>query len=84
MSINEILQSAYELPLEERIELTKKLTQNIKDPNLAIDPYYYERKEHIAKTIDDIDSGKMKMYDEEEFEKEMDEFEKELVFKYGN
>ena len=76
MSINEILQSAYELPLEERKELTKLLNKNIEDPMLAMDPYFYERKKHIAQTIEDIDSGKMKMYDEDEFEDEMDKFEK--------
>ena len=42
---------------------------------LQIDPYYYERKEHIAKTINDIDSGKMKMYD---FDESMDELIQEL------
>ena len=75
MSINEILQSAYELPLEERKELTKILTQNIEDPMLQMDPYFYERKEHITKTIEDLESGKMKTYD---FEESMDELIKEL------
>jgi len=75
MSINEVLQSAYELSIEDRKELTKKLTQNIEDPMLQMDPYYYERREHIAKTIEDIDSGKMKMYD---FDESMDELIKEL------
>ena len=84
MSINEILQSAYQLPLEERKELAKLLTQNIENPMLQMDPYFYERKEHIAQTLADIDSGKMKMYDFDEFEDEIDEFEKELVLKYGS
>ena len=84
MSINEVLQSAYELSLEERRELTKILTKNIEDPMLAMDPYFYERKEHIRQTIEDLDSGKMKSYDFDEFEDEMDEFEKELVLKYAN
>lgn len=75
MSINEILQSAYELPLEERKELTKILTQNIEDPKLQMDPYYYERKKHIAQAIEDIDSGKMEMYD---FDESMDELIAEL------
>ena len=75
MSINEILQSVYQLPIEERIELTKKLNENIEDPMLAMDPYYYKRREHIAKTIEDIDSGKMKMYD---FDESMNELIEEL------
>jgi hypothetical protein len=84
MSVNEILQQVYQLPLEERQELSKILNENIEDPMLSIDPYYYERKEHIANTINNIESGKIKVYDSEEFEDEMDEFEKELVLKYGH
>jgi len=75
MSINELLQSAYELSLEERKELAKKLLENIKDPMLQKDPYFYERKAHIAQTIEDIESGKMKTYD---FEESMDQLIKEL------
>ncbi|MEA3513677.1 MAG: hypothetical protein U9R37_08770 [Campylobacterota bacterium] len=84
MSINEILQSAYELSIEDRKELAKKLNENIQDPMLQIDPYYYERREHIAKTIEDIDSGNMKMIPHDEFWEEIEEFEKELVLKYDN
>ena len=84
MSINEILQSAYELPLEERIELTKLLTKNIEDPMLQMDPYFYERKEQITQTIKDIESGNIQLQDFEEFENEMNEFEKELEIKYAN
>ncbi len=75
MSINEILQSAYELPLEERKELTKILTQNIEDPILAMDPYFHDRKIHIKQTIDDLESGKMKSFD---FDESMDELINEL------
>jgi len=46
-----------------------------KDSMLAIDPYFYERKKHIAQTIEDIESGKMKMYD---FDESMDELIQEL------
>jgi len=84
MSINEILQNAYALPLEERKELTKLLTKNIEDPMLSMDPYFYERREQLHQIKDDIRSGKMEMHDEDEFENEMDEFEKELILKYGN
>ena len=75
MSINEILQSAYELSIEDRKELTKQLNENLSDPMLQMDPYFYERKKQIAQTIADIDSGKMKMYD---FDESMDELIKEL------
>ena len=84
MSINEILQSAYELPIEERKELTKLLNKNIEDPMLAMDPYFYERREHLHKIRNDIRSGKELMIDSDEFEEEMDEFVKELTLKYGN
>ena len=49
-----------------------------------LDPYFYERKKHIAKTIEDIDSGKIKCYDWDEFEEVMDRFEEELTLKYGS
>ena len=75
MSVNEVLQSAYELSLEDKKELIQQLTINIEDPMLQIDPYFYERKKHIAQTIDDIDSGKMKMYD---FDESMDQLILEL------
>jgi len=75
MSINEILQSAYELSLEDRTELVKQLNKNLDDPILQMDPYFYERKKQVAQTIADMDSGKMKMYD---FDESMDELIKEL------
>jgi len=75
MSINEILQSAYELPLEERKELTKLLNENLEDPMLVIDPYFYERREQLHQIRDDIRSGKMQMHD---FDESMDELIEEL------
>ena len=47
----------------------------IKDKNLEIDPFFYERKKHIIQTIEDIDSGKIKMYD---FDESMDDLIEEL------
>ncbi len=75
MSIKEILQSAYELPLEERKELAKRLIENIDDPMLQMDPYFYERKEQLHQIRDDIRSGKIKMHD---FDESMDELIEEL------
>ncbi len=54
------------------------------NPMSELDPYFTKRKEHIAKAIEDIENKKTKVYSEEEFEKEMDKFEKELVLKYDN
>jgi len=44
----------------------------IEEPNLKIDPYFYERKQDIQQIIDDIDNGSMQMLSEEEFQKEID------------
>jgi len=44
----------------------------IEDPNLKIDPYFYERKQYIQQIIDDIDNGSMQMLSEEESQKEID------------
>jgi len=84
MSINEILQSAYELSLEDRKELVKQLNENLDDPMLQMDPYFYERREELHQLRADIRSGKIEMLPFSELEKEMDAFEKELELKYGN
>jgi len=55
----------------------------VQDEMLKIDPYFYERKAQLAKVLEEIENGKMEVYDFDEFEKEMDEFEKELAVKYG-
>ncbi len=47
-------------------ELVAKGGGNIEivdDPNLKLDPYFYERKASLDKTIKAIDDGTMKMYD---------------------
>ncbi|MGB3752201.1 MAG: hypothetical protein WA945_11600 [Arcobacteraceae bacterium] len=75
MSINEILQSAYELSIEDRRELTKQLNENLSDPMLQMDPYFYERRESLHQLRADIRSGKEPMYD---FDESMDELIKEL------
>ena len=54
------------------------------NPMLESDPSFKERKEHIAQTIEAIESGKMKVYSDEIFEKEMDQFEKALISKYDS
>ena len=56
----------------------------VQDEMLKIDPYFYERKAQLEKVLEEIESGKMKLYDFDEFEEEMDEFEKELAVKYGS
>ena len=46
-----------------------------KDKNLELDPYFYERQKDLLKTMDDIESGKMPLYD---FDTSMDDLIKEL------
>ena len=35
----------------------------VDDPNLALDPYFYERKASLDRTIEAVDNGTMKMHD---------------------
>jgi len=55
-----------------------------KDKNLENDPYFYERKKQLQQDIDDIDSGKVEMLSQEQYDKEMHSFFTELKSKYAN
>jgi hypothetical protein len=55
-----------------------------KDPNLEYDPYFYERKAQLDKTIKAVDDGSMKMYNQDEYDEEMDSFMKDLELKYAH
>ena len=46
------------------------------------DPYFQERKTHIAQTLEAIENREMKLYENEAFDKEMDLFEQTLISKY--
>jgi len=52
--------------------------------NLKLDPYFYERKASLDKTIKAIDDGTMKMISQEEWDLEMEKLDRELEEKYGN
>ncbi|MEA2017522.1 MAG: hypothetical protein U9N59_03655 [Campylobacterota bacterium] len=65
----------YASKIEELVASSNGHIEVINDPMLQMDPYFYERKKQIAQTIEDIDSGKMKMYD---FDESMDELISEL------
>jgi len=56
---------------KETIEITK-------DKNLEYDPYFYERKKQLQKDIDEIDNGKIKMINNEDFWDEIDTFTESL------
>ncbi len=61
-------------------ELVAKSNGHIKivdDPNLKLDPYFYERKASLDRTIKAIDDGSMKMISQEEYDLEMEQFDRE-------
>ena len=55
-----------------------------KDKNLEYDPYFYERKKQLQQDINDIDSGKIEMLSQKQYDDEMNSFFTELKSKYAN
>ena len=49
-----------------------------KDRNLEIDPYFFERKQDLEQIIEDSENGTMEMLSQEQYEKEMKIFFKDL------
>jgi len=49
-----------------------------KDKNLEYDPYFYERKKQLQQDINDIDNGKIKMINNEDFWDDIDNFTNSL------
>ncbi|RLA84344.1 MAG: hypothetical protein DRG78_01640 [Epsilonproteobacteria bacterium] len=74
----------YTNKFDEFIASTNGNVEIVKDPNLEYDPFFYERKASLDRTIEAVDNGTMKMYNQEEWKIEMDKFDKELEEKYGN
>ena len=60
------------------IDHYKDKVQLKKDKNLEYDPYFYERKQQLQQDIDDIDSGKAKMINNEDFWNDIDSFTQAL------
>ncbi|MCD4756868.1 MAG: hypothetical protein K8R39_01210 [Arcobacteraceae bacterium] len=58
--------------------------QITKDKNLELDPYFYERQKELHQIRDDIKSGKSELISFEDFENNVDAFEKELEKQYAN
>jgi predicted RNase H-like nuclease (RuvC/YqgF family) len=50
----------------------------LKDKNLELDPYFYERKKKLHQIRDDVHSGKMGLLTQEESDDEIELFFKEL------
>jgi len=62
----------------------KDKVQLQKDKNLEYDPYFYERQRELQQDIDDIDSGKIEMLSQEQYDEEMNDFFIALKTKYEN
>lgn len=60
------------------IDHYKDKVQLKKDKNLEYDPYFYERKQQLQQDIDDIDNGKVKMINNEDFWEDIDNFTQSL------
>ena len=56
-------------------KINKFLSNLTMDENLKLDPFFYERQKDLHKLLEDVESGKMKMYD---FDDSMDELLEEL------
>jgi len=55
-----------------------------KDDNLLSDPFFYDRQKQLQQDIEGIDSGKIEMLSQEEYDKETESFLAELKSKYEN
>jgi len=55
-----------------------------KDKNLEYDPYFYERKKQLQQDINDIDSGRIEMLSQKQYDNEINSFLTELKSKYAN
>jgi hypothetical protein len=64
------------------IEHYKDKIQLKKDKNLEYDPYFYHRQEQLQQDIKDIDSGKIQMLSQQQYDTEMNRFMEELKSKY--
>ena len=66
------------------IDQYKDKVQVKKDKNLEYDPYFYERKKQLQQDINDIDSGRIEMLSQEQYDNEINSFFTELKSKYAN
>jgi len=53
----------YASKIEDLIDSSNGHIEVINDPNLELDPYFYERKASLDKTIESVDNGTMEMSD---------------------
>ena len=64
------------------IDHYKDKVQIQKDKNLEYDPYFYGRQKQLHQDLEDIKSGNMEMLTQEQYDKEIDNFFKELKAKH--
>ena len=67
--------------MQQFMNFVKESHSNItvaKDKNLELDPYFYERKRELKQIIEDSENGTMEMLSQEQYEKEMKIFFKDL------
>jgi len=55
-----------------------------KDKNLDLDPYFYERQQELQEIRNNIKNGNSQLTSFKDFEKETNQFEKELELKHAN
>ena len=55
-----------------------------KDKNLEYDIYFYERQKELQQIRENIKNDKNRLISFDEFENRINQFEKELEFKYAN
>ncbi len=73
--------------LQEFLNYAQQHSSNItliKDKNLELDPYFYERQKELHQIRADIKNGKSELISFENFETKTNDFEKELEIKYAN
>jgi len=64
MSVNEILNSALELPIDERVVITDLLTQSLNTPNKDIEKKWLEE---VSRRLSLLDEGKLETVSGDEF-----------------
>ncbi len=73
--------------LQDFLSIIEQYKDKIKieeDENLLLDPYFYERQKQLQQDIKDIDSGKIEMLSQEQYDKEINNFFTKLKTKYAN
>ncbi len=60
------------------LEQFKNEVHITKDKNLEYDPYFYERQKELQQVIEESENGTMEMLSQDQYDKEMEIFFKDL------